>query len=89
MDGPAPKHYCRSSCCVKYETIEQYDHLVEFCGQLSQADTIAFDTEFVSEDTYYPELCLIQVASQGRLAIIDPRGSRCDPLLESDQPRRS
>jgi ribonuclease D len=61
---------------VKYETIEQYDDLVRFCGQLANADTIAFDTEFVSEDTYYPELCLIQVASQGRLAIIDPRAVR-------------
>lgn len=56
----------------------QYDHITtdqqlrDFCGHLAQADIIAFDTEFVSEDTYQPELCLIQVAARGKLAIIDP-----------------
>jgi len=33
---------------------------------------IGFDTEFVSEDTYRPKLCLIQVATEDHLAIIDP-----------------
>jgi ribonuclease D len=33
---------------------------------------VAFDTEFVSEDTYGPELCLIQVAVDGCLAVLDP-----------------
>lgn len=30
------------------------------------------DTEFVSEDTFRPELCLIQVATEDQLAVIDP-----------------
>lgn len=34
---------------------------------------IAFDTEFVSEHSYRPELCLIQVAAGDRLAVIDPQ----------------
>jgi ribonuclease D len=38
---------------------------------LASADTIGFDTEFVSEHTYRPQLCLIQVAAGGRLAAID------------------
>lgn len=33
---------------------------------------IGFDTEFVSEDCYRPQLCLIQVAAGDHLAIIDP-----------------
>lgn len=33
---------------------------------------IGFDTEFVSEDRYRPQLCLIQVSAEGRLAVIDP-----------------
>lgn len=33
---------------------------------------VAFDTEFVSEYTYYPELCLIQVATPEGLWVVDP-----------------
>jgi ribonuclease D len=46
--------------------------LREYCHDLSRAKTIAFDTEFVSEHTYRPVLCLIQVAADGELAVIDP-----------------
>jgi ribonuclease D len=45
--------------------------LQAFCGRLGGQDTIALDTEFVSEDTYRPQLCLIQVAVSGQLAVID------------------
>ncbi len=50
--------------------------LEKFCQDLSNAPTIAFDTEFVSEHTYRPELCLIQVAAGDRLAVIDPQQLR-------------
>ena len=39
---------------------------------------LAFDTEFVGEDAYRPELCLVQVATPDRLFVIDPFG--CGPL---------
>jgi ribonuclease D len=39
---------------------------------LSAARVVALDTEFISEDSYRSELCLIQVAADGRLAIVDP-----------------
>jgi ribonuclease D len=51
----------------------------------------AFDTEFVSEDTFEPILCLIQVATRERLALVDPLAVRdvsafwdvvCDPAVE-------
>ena len=45
--------------------------LGDFCGRLAGAKTIAFDTEFVSEDTYRPDLCLVQVATENELATID------------------
>lgn len=57
---------------MHYEHITTDEQLRDFCSSLVQADILAFDTEFVSEDTYQPELCLIQVAARGRLAIIDP-----------------
>jgi ribonuclease D len=57
---------------VQYDHITTDEQLRYFCGIVAEADIIAFDTEFVSEDTYQPELCLIQVAARGKLAIIDP-----------------
>src|SRR5207244_2461404 len=39
---------------------------------IAGSGAIAFDTEFVSEDSYRPDLCLVQVAAAGKLAVIDP-----------------
>lgn len=55
-----------------YEWITTDTALQQYCGDLSTAASIGFDTEFVSEDTYRPQLCLVQVAAAGRLAVIDP-----------------
>ncbi len=52
--------------------IESAEQLESFCRHLTDSQLIAFDTEFVAEDTYKPELCLIQVATADELAIIDP-----------------
>jgi ribonuclease D len=57
---------------VQYEFIATQQELVDFCEAAAAARIIAFDTEFVSEDTYRPELCLVQVAADDRLAVIDP-----------------
>lgn len=46
--------------------------LARLCHKLAQADRIGIDTEFVSEDTFRPELCLIQIATRDELAVIDP-----------------
>ena len=57
---------------MNYDNITSQSQLVQFCGDLTDAEFIAFDTEFVSEDTYRSELCLVQVAAGNRLAVIDP-----------------
>lgn len=57
---------------VQYEHIDNEQQLRAFCDSAVEAKCLAFDTEFVSEDTYRPHLCLIQVAADDRLAIIDP-----------------
>lgn len=54
------------------QTITSDRDLRSFCDWLTGLPSIAFDTEFVSEDTYRPELCLIQVAADDRLVVIDP-----------------
>jgi ribonuclease D len=57
---------------VKYQHLTTRRELLGFCESLADAATIAFDTEFVSEDSYRPELCLVQVAAAGKFAVIDP-----------------
>lgn len=57
---------------MQYETINTTEQLNQFCEEIADSRIIGFDTEFVSEDTYRPLLCLIQVAAGDRLAIIDP-----------------
>lgn len=57
---------------MKYESIDSPEKLASFCNALAREPVIAFDTEFVSEDCYRPELCLVQVAAGNTLAVIDP-----------------
>ncbi len=57
--------------------------LAETVDALRQRDWFALDTEFIREDTYYPQLCLIQVATDDHLACIDPLAlDHLDPLVE-------
>ena len=46
--------------------------------RLSAHDFIAVDTEFMRENTYWPDLCLIQVASIDEAAAIDPKADGID-----------
>jgi len=40
--------------------------------QMRAEDVIAVDTEFIREKTYYPQLCLIQIAYGDQVALVDP-----------------
>jgi len=57
--------------------------LTEICARFAKADFICVDTEFMRENTYWPELCLIQVADEHEAAAIDPMAPGMDlaPLL--------
>ena len=57
---------------MQYDHITTDEQLAEYCQSLDGAKTICFDTEFISEHTFRPELCLVQVAVGDRLAVIDP-----------------
>jgi ribonuclease D len=52
--------------------VETNDDLKAFVGELAHQPYLALDTEFLRDQTYYPRLCLIQVAAPGIEAIIDP-----------------
>lgn len=56
-----------------YSIINTQRGLEELITHLYDAKTFAFDTEFIPEETYEPELCLIQIATHEHLAVIDPR----------------
>jgi ribonuclease D len=54
-----------------------------FCTALRNADWIALDTEFLREKTYYPKLCLLQIATPDIVACIDPLAlDDMSPLLD-------
>ncbi|MEM6473399.1 MAG: HRDC domain-containing protein, partial [Planctomycetota bacterium] len=57
---------------MEYLSISKIDDLRSFCDEIADEPVIGFDTEFVSEDRYRPQLCLIQVAAGDHLALIDP-----------------
>jgi len=58
--------------------------LAALCARLSAESFIAVDTEFLRERTYYPELCLVQIAGAQDLAVIDSLAPGLDlaPLAE-------
>jgi len=58
--------------------------LANLCTRWAQAGFITVDTEFMRESTYWPELCLIQVADTEEAAAIDPMAPGLDmkPLLD-------
>lgn len=59
--------------------------LADFCEVLAQHDFITIDTEFLREKTYYPKLCLVQLATpQKEAKAVDPlaKGIDLSPLFE-------
>ena len=50
-------------------TDQQLKNLLQ---QLDSSEWLTLDTEFIRENTYFPKLCLIQIATENVLACIDP-----------------
>ena len=64
--------------------VDDNESLKQLCNKLSLEHWLAIDTEFVRERTYYPQLCLIQVASpSGYIACIDVLAiTDCHPIID-------
>ncbi len=78
--------YVKSSAqyCAVSMQLEQITEAAALGGLLDVAraeGTCAVDTEFVWERTYAPALCLVQLATANRLAVIDPlAGAPLEPV---------
>jgi ribonuclease D len=73
------------------EFVDRDEALLELLQHLRAQGRFAYDSEFIGELTYFPKLCLIQVASSQRVALIDPLAGLdlspfwdllCDPAVE-------
>ena len=59
------------------------EQLATLCEQLRGSPWLAVDTEFLREKTYYPKLCLLQIANDKVIACVDPlRIADLSPLLD-------
>ena len=68
--------------------IATQEELDTFIERASQSNVLAIDTEFLREKTYYPKLCLVQLATAEESVIVDPLESvnlsSLAPLLENE-----
>ncbi|WP_420392552.1 ribonuclease D [Acuticoccus sp.] len=65
------------------QVIGSTDELASLCGRLVDAEFVSVDTEFMRETTFWPKLCLVQIASMDEAAVIDPLadGLSLEPLI--------
>jgi len=64
--------------------ISKQSELETAIAALRKSDFVTVDTEFIRETTFWPELCLIQMATPDTTALIDPLASGIDltPFFE-------
>lgn len=73
-----------------FDYIDTPAKLTDLLNRLDTAEWVTLDTEFIREKTYYPRLCLIQIASADTLACIDPlKIDNLKPFLDwLNEPKR-
>lgn len=68
--------------------ISDQESLEAFVRRARSSSVLAIDTEFLREKTYYAKLCLIQMATEDEVAIVDPFAvddlKALVPLLEDE-----
>lgn len=66
------------------QIITETADLTSLVSRLREHSYVTIDTEFLRESTFWPILCLVQIASEAESAIIDPKAKDLDlsPLFE-------
>ena len=64
--------------------ITETSKLIDACERFSRDSFLAIDTEFMRERTYYPQLCLIQIAGKDEAVTVDALATEInlDPILD-------
>lgn len=64
--------------------IETTAALADACKELAKSEFVTIDTEFLRETTFWPQLCLVQMASPTLEVLVDPMAKGIDltPLFE-------
>jgi ribonuclease D len=62
----------------RMDLITTTDELASACSRLAAHPFVTVDTEFLRETTYYPKLCLIQIASPDEAVLVDPLAEGLD-----------
>jgi ribonuclease D len=64
--------------------ITRNEELADVCARLATAPYVAVDTEFMREQTFWPKLCLVQIAANGIEILIDSQALDLDlsPLFD-------
>jgi ribonuclease D len=60
------------------DVITTTQHLAEACTRLARHAYVTVDTEFLRESTYFPILCVAQMASAEEAVVVDARASGID-----------
>ena len=74
---------------ISYMYIATQENLAAFVERARSSSVLAIDTEFLREKTYYAKLCLLQMATDDEVVIVDPFEmddlSVMAPLLEDER----
>ena len=64
--------------------ITETSKLIDACERFSRDSFLAIDTEFMRERTYYPQLCLIQIAGKDEAVTVDALATEINlnPILD-------
>src|SRR5579884_3186696 len=60
------------------QLITTTDDLRGLCERLAREAFVTVDTEFMRERTYYPELCVVQIAGDEEVGVVDAQAPGID-----------